>query len=224
MIVDAEIEESIREGLNFGMESTYSGLPGPDMVKRVVQKGYRVEGLYFGTADPNINIERIEHRVFAGMGHAVAPARVPDRRRYSLANLRRTAERFDLLRLFDNSERDEFDFPGLVEQCRLKRGKVSWQIAGLAKWRANWLQGLAQRRAELRLHEAKLARATQVVRNRQAAPFGPRNQRDAAAAAGRMAAPPAGKRRRRLHPAGSQIGAVASGLPIKRRRKECHLA
>lgn len=181
VIVDGQIQESIRERLNFGMESTYSGLPGPDMVKRVVQKGYRVKGLYLGTADPNINIERIEHRVFAGTGHAVDPARVPDRWRYSLSNLRRTAERFELLRLFDNSESDEFDFPRLVARCMLEQGKVSWQIAGLAKWCAKWLQGLAQRQAELRLHEAKPARNV-VVRNRQAAPFGPRNRRDPAPA------------------------------------------
>ena len=59
------------------MERTYSGLPGPEMVERVTQAGYRVEGLYLGTADPRIDIERIEHRVFFGTGHAVDPSRFP---------------------------------------------------------------------------------------------------------------------------------------------------
>lgn len=172
IIVDAQIDESIRERLNFGMESTYSGLPGPDMVERVIQNGYRVEGIYLGTADSNINIERIEHRVFVGTGHAVDRARVPDRWRHSLSNLRRTAERFDLLRLFDNSEHDEFYLPCLVEQCRLEQGNVAWQTADLAKWCANWLQGLAQRQAELRRREAKLARATSSSRTAKPLPAG----------------------------------------------------
>ena len=158
VIVDAQIDESIGERLNFGMESTYSGLPGPEMVRRVIREGYRVEGLYFGTADPSINIERIDHRVFAGTGHIVDPARIPDRWRYSLSNLRRTSERFDLLRIFDNSEHDDFHLPRLVEQCRLKRGSVFWQAQEMASWCVKWLEGLDQRMAEMRRREAKLAR------------------------------------------------------------------
>ncbi len=164
VIVDAEIEESIRERWDFGIESTYSGLPGPEMVKRVIQAGYRVEGLYFGTVDPRINVERIEYRVFAGTGHAVDPGRIPTRWKYSLSNLRRTAERFDLLRLFDNSEHDDDYLPRPVEQCRLRKGEVSWQARDPAPWSARWLEGLAQRQAELRRRQAKLARKDRTVR------------------------------------------------------------
>ena len=158
MIVDAQIDKSVREGLNFGMESSYSGMPGPDMVERVIRVGYRVEGLYFGTADPRINIGRIEYRVFAGTGHAVDHARIPDRWKYSLSNLRRTVERFDLLRLFDNSEHDEFRRPRPIEQCRLKRWRVSWQVDEPATWCTSWLQRFAQRQADLKRLAAKLAR------------------------------------------------------------------
>ena len=158
LIVDAQIQESFREGLNFGIESTYSGLPGPDMVKFVIEAGYRVEGLYLGTADPSINIDRIDYRVFAGTGHSVEPARIPDRWKHSLSNLRRTAEQFDLLRIFDNSEHDDFHLPRPVEQCRLEQGKVSWQLAEPVTWCLNWLQTLGQRQDSLRRREAKLAR------------------------------------------------------------------
>ncbi len=173
VIVDAQIDESIRERLNFGMESTYSGLPGPDMVERVIQAGYRVEGLYLGTVDLRINIERIEHRVFAGTGHAVDRDRIPDRWRHSLSNLRRTAERFDLLRLFDNSEHDDFHLARPVEQCRLEQGTVSWQVAEPAPWCVNWLQGLAQRQADLRRQEAKLARKPSPSRTAKPLPARP---------------------------------------------------
>lgn len=76
--VDAQIAESIDQRLDFGTESTDSGQPGPGLVERVIKAGYRVEGVYFGTNDPQINIDRIEHRVFAGTGHMVDPKRIPE--------------------------------------------------------------------------------------------------------------------------------------------------
>ncbi len=162
--VDAQIAESIDQRLDFGTESTYSGQPGPALVERAIKAGYRIEGVYFGTNDPQINIDRIEHRVFAGTGHMVDPKRIPERWRYSLSNLRRSAERFDLLRLFDNSEHDEYHLPRPVEQCQLERGTVAWQIETPVPWCMNWLQGLAQRQAELERHEAKRARRTSSAR------------------------------------------------------------
>ncbi|MCY4594301.1 MAG: hypothetical protein OXC19_05810 [Bryobacterales bacterium] len=156
--VDAQIAEAIGQRLDFGTESTYSGQPGPAIVERVIEAGYRVEGVYFGTNDPQINIDRIEQRVFAGTGHMVDPQRIPERWRYSLSNLRRTAERFDQLQLLDNSEHDDFHLPRPVEQCRLERGKVCWQVANPAPWCTSWLQGLAHRQAELRRQEAKVDR------------------------------------------------------------------
>lgn len=168
LIVDAQIDESISDRLDFGFESTYSGLPGKDMVERLIRAGYRVEGLYFGTADPRINIERIEYRVFAGTGHGVDPARIPNRWKHSLSNLRRTAERFDLLRIFDNSEHDDFRLPNPVEQCRLERGRVTWKVERPDEWCATWLQGLASRQAEIRRREAKLARSRPRSRPAQA--------------------------------------------------------
>lgn len=147
--VDAQIAESIDQRLDFGTESTYSGQPGPGLVERVIKAGYRVEGVYIGTNDPQINIDRIEHRVFAGTGHMVDPKRIPELWRCSLSNLRRSAERFDLLRLVDNSEHDEVHLPRPVEQCQLERGRVAWQVDAPAPWCTNWLRRLSQRQAEL---------------------------------------------------------------------------
>ena len=156
--VDTQIAEALEQRLDFGTESTYSGQPGPAIVERVIEAGYRVQGVYFGTNDPQINIDRIEQRVFAGTGHMVDPQRIPERWRYSLSNLRRTAERFDQLLLLDNSEQDDFHLPRPVEQCRLEQGRVCWQVANPAPWCVDWLQGLAHRQAELRRREAKPAR------------------------------------------------------------------
>ena len=87
-IVDAEVAEAVANRLDFGTESTSSGRPGREMVDRVRNAGYRIEGIYIGTVSPEINIERIERRVRNNTGHRVDPARVPERYRYSLSNLR----------------------------------------------------------------------------------------------------------------------------------------
>ena len=104
-------------------------------------------GVYFGTNDPQINIDRIEQRVFAGTGHMVDPHRIPERWRCSLSNLRRTAEQSDQLQLLDNSEHDDFHLPRPVEQCRLERraclGRPKSQSHGASR-------GLPHRQAELR--------------------------------------------------------------------------
>ena len=72
--------------------------------------------------------------MFAGTGTAVAPARVEGRWKRSLENLRRDAVRFDLLRISDNSDEDEWDLPALVEQCRLERGTVTWLAPRQRQW------------------------------------------------------------------------------------------
>ena len=146
---EAQIAELIDERLDFGIESTYSGQPGPALVERVIKANYRVEGVYFGTNDPQINVGRIEHRVLLGTGQRVDLERIPERWKCCLSNLHRTVERFDLLRLLDNSEHDEFHAPRPVEQCRLERGRVVWQVDSPAPWCMNWLRRLGQRQAEL---------------------------------------------------------------------------
>ena len=164
--VDAQIAESIEKGLDFGTESTYSGLPGQTLVERAGKAGYRVEGIYLGTSDPAINVERIQHRVRARTGHAVDPERIPARWRHSLSNLRTTAERFDQLRVFDNSSHDDQRQPCLAEQYRLERGLVVWQAENPEPWCAEWVGRLSQRQETLAHRAAKAARgAVQAGRN-----------------------------------------------------------
>lgn len=158
VIVDAQIAEAIEARLDFGTESTYSGKPGPALVERVAAEGYRVEGVYLGTGDPQINIDRIEHRVLLNTGHRVDPERIPERWKYSLSNLRRTAELFDSLQVLDNSAQDPLGLPRPVEQCQLERGAVVSRSAELAGWCEEWLEGLAQRQDSLRQLEARRAR------------------------------------------------------------------
>ena len=161
--VDAEVDAAIQARLSFGYESTYSGRPGPEMVERLRQADYRIEGIYLGTADPQINVAWIERRVLEHTGHRVDPARVPERHKWSLSNLRRTVERFDQLEVLDNSRDDPLGIPIPVEQCYLEKGKVRSRLADgeIAPWCAAWLARVEQSLGEKRRLAEKRRRAAQ---------------------------------------------------------------
>ena len=139
-IVDAEIAKTMAAREDFGIESTYSGSPGREMVERVREAGYRVEGVYLGTASPAINAERVQHRVAANTGHWIDVKRLPQRHGFSLSNLRKTAEQFDELEIFDNSGHKEDRRPRPIPQLRLEKGNVKWRADPLEDWCAAWLE------------------------------------------------------------------------------------
>ncbi len=151
-IFEAEVAEAIGQRLSFGIESTFSGRPGPGMVERVRKAGYRVEGVYLGTESPAINIARIEKRVLANTGHRVDPERVPERYKWSLSNLRRRVTEFDQLEVLDNSRDDVLGIPDPVELCYLEKGKVLSRVEAqdMPAWCADWLDGTERLLAEKR--------------------------------------------------------------------------
>ena len=140
--VDDEVDAAIQARLSFGIESTYSGRPGREMVERMRGADYRIEGIYIGTEGPEINVARIERRVLEHTGHRVDPARVPERYRYSLSNLRRTVDQFDQLEVLDNSRTDPLGMPRPVEQCFLEQGEIVSRLPAtdMAAWCATWLR------------------------------------------------------------------------------------
>ena len=137
-IVSEAVEEAMAGRHNFGIESTYSGQPGRVMVERAARAGYRIEGVYIGTASPDINITRIQHRVDHQTGHHVDPQRVPDRYRHSLHNLRQTAGRFDELVIVDNSLAQDRGIPDPRIELVLERGSVTYAAPDPAPWVATW--------------------------------------------------------------------------------------
>ena len=125
--VDAEIAKALAGRYNFGIESTYSRRPGPELVERAIEAGYRVEGIFIGTENPEVNVERIRSRVEKNTGHYVDPERVPDCYRQSLHNLRRTADRFDELTIVDNTEERERGIPDPRTELVLEKGRTAWE-------------------------------------------------------------------------------------------------
>lgn len=151
-IFEAEVAEAIRHGLSFGIESTFSGRPGPEMVERVRQADYRIEGIYLGTESPAVNVARIEKRVLENTGHRVDPKRVPERYKWSLSNLRRRITEFDQLEVLDNSQDDVLGIPNPVELCYLEKGKVVSRVVpqDMPAWCADWLAGVERSLVEKR--------------------------------------------------------------------------
>ena len=127
-------------------------------MERAKAADFRIEGVYIGTEDPEINVARIRQRVEDLTGHWVDPERVSERWKFSLANLRRTAELFDDLELFDNSRHDVLYRTRLASQCLLERGEVVQQAGKLAGWSSQWLEGYRSRRESLRMLAAKRER------------------------------------------------------------------
>lgn len=162
-IADREIESYIEQRFNFGIESTFSGRPGPDLMDRVIKEGYRVRGVYIGTNEPEINISRIAHRVRTGTGHRIDPIHIPDRYRYSLSNLRKKIQLFDELELIDNSEETPDHQANPILQCVLEKGEITLTREKMAPWCSKLLERIAeietQRESQLERQRKKNARA-----------------------------------------------------------------
>ena len=141
-IAHAEIDRAIAAGQDFGTETTYAGRRGPGMVQQLREQGYRIDGIYIGTETPDINIERVAHRVRTFTGHDIDPERVRERHRRSLENLQRDAAAFDRLVLLDNSTHCEDRRPRPTTQCTLENGRLQEDDEPDTTWCRVWVEKL----------------------------------------------------------------------------------
>ena len=134
--VEAEIDRCFAGREDFGTESTFSGRPGPALVARAKEEGYRIEGYYIGTESWEINEARIDYRLEWNMGHYVDPKALPGRYRWSLSNVRRCLDDFDVVEFLDNSAEQERGIPDPALQLVAEKGEFTFRLpAGeLAAW------------------------------------------------------------------------------------------
>ena len=144
-LIDNAVAEAIATRVDFGIESTDCESADRAIVERASQAGYRVEGVFIETESPEINAERVEHRVAAKTGHWVDVAKLPEQHRYSLASLQKTAEQFDELEVVDNSRHDDNRRPWPIDQLRLEKGVVISHAERLTSWCEDWLAHFDQR-------------------------------------------------------------------------------
>ena len=119
-LVDRRIAEHLGRNENFGLESTYSGVSRPEIVRRANDGGYEVSVYFIGTHSAEINIARVAARVMMRTGHSVPRPEIIRRWAACQENLLRTARRFNEIHLIDNSGGD----PRLV--ARIYGRKVEW--------------------------------------------------------------------------------------------------
>ena len=141
-IAHAEIDRAIAAGQDFGTETTYAGRRGPGMVQQLREQGYRIDGIYIGTETPDINIERVAHRVRTLTGHDIDPERVRERHGRSLENLQRDAAAFDRLVLLDNSTHYEDRRPRPTTQGTLANGRLQEDDEPDTTWCRVWVEKL----------------------------------------------------------------------------------
>ena len=153
IMVDKHIDSLIDRKRSFGTESTFSGRPGVELMRRVINEGYVVHGVYVGTNNPELNIQRVNYRVEERIGHWVEPSLIPERHKYSLSNLRKLFDQFEELELIDNSQHDDAWRPNPITQCYAFRGVIKSRIA--ENEMAPWCSTLLERIENVREQRAK---------------------------------------------------------------------
>lgn len=105
-------DELVKAGVSFGFETVGSHPSKVELLQHAKELGYRVALLFVATESPEINIERIKHRVLQG-GHNVPDDKV--RARY-VRTLKLLPEYFalaDTASVWDNSQEGTSETPAI---------------------------------------------------------------------------------------------------------------
>lgn len=103
------IANRLKSGESFVVESVFTKSSKVAFLNEAKNEGYRLVGIYAGTSDVKINIDRVLIRTKNG-GHYVPTDKIKDRYDKSLNNFRVIYELVDDFLVFDNSS----DFPELL--------------------------------------------------------------------------------------------------------------
>lgn len=101
-LVDKLRYKSIEEKEDFTFETVLSSHYKLDILKRAKEEGYFIKCVFVLTADPHINVARVEARVAAG-GHNVEKDTIIERYYKSLNNIQILMEICDILHVYDNT-------------------------------------------------------------------------------------------------------------------------
>lgn len=114
------------------------------MSERARRAGFRIEGTYIGTAEPEINRERIQRRVAAMQGPGVSREHIASRHRQALVALLETAGRFDELIVLDNTEPAGERGPEPRTELVIERGTIVYEARRLSAWTRRLRQAIAR--------------------------------------------------------------------------------
>lgn len=101
--VDQRRYDSIQKGEDFTFETVLSSKYKLDILRTAKAKGYFLKGVFILTADPYINVGRVNARVAAG-GHPVDEDKIVSRYYKAIANIPELIQLCDILHIYDNTE------------------------------------------------------------------------------------------------------------------------
>ena len=101
--VDEKRYESIVNGEDFTFETVLSSKYKLDILNKAKESGYFIKCIFCLTVDPLINVGRVEARVASG-GHNVDKAKIIERYKKSLANIKELIKICDILHVYDNTK------------------------------------------------------------------------------------------------------------------------
>lgn len=96
-------EDSLKQGIDFTFETVLSTERNLELIKRAKEQGYFVRCIFVLTADPSINVFRVESREQSG-GHGVPEDKIRSRYQKSLALIPELIKVCDVLHIYDNTD------------------------------------------------------------------------------------------------------------------------
>ena len=96
-------EQFLNDGVNFGLETTFSGNSEKRLIDNAIKKGYDLYVIYIALSDPLLNVQRVRARV-QNKGHFVDSSIVIRRYHRSMQQIVEVAPKIKALYIFDNSE------------------------------------------------------------------------------------------------------------------------
>lgn len=101
--VDQKRYDSIKAKSDFTFETVLSSKYKMDILRKSREEGYFIKCVFVLTADPELNVARVESRVMQG-GHDVDKEKVKTRFYKSLDNIKELMSLCDILHVYDNTD------------------------------------------------------------------------------------------------------------------------
>lgn len=101
--VDQKRYDSIKAKTDLTFETVLSSKYKMDILRKSKEEGYFIKCVFVLTADPELNVARVESRVLQG-GHDVDKEKVKKRFYKSLANIKELMSLCDILHVYDNTD------------------------------------------------------------------------------------------------------------------------
>lgn len=100
-------ERLISQRATFTFETVLSRPDKLDLLQKAREKGYFIRGYFILTCDPNLNVARVQSRVYSG-GHDVPKEAIKRRYWKSLDNIPRFVRVCDICHVYDNTTDEPF--------------------------------------------------------------------------------------------------------------------